>query len=124
MSESAKKGSETPQSSDIPAEQFFEVDMRVGTVLSADPFPQARKPAFRLRIDFGPLGTKHSSAQLTERYHSDELVGSQVIAVVNIGSRNIAGFTSECLVLGVNDESGAVVHLTPHAQVPNGQRVY
>ena len=109
---------------EISPEIFFAIDLRVGTVVGAERFPQARKPSYRLRLDFGPLGVMNSSAQLTERYSSDDLVGRQVIAAVNIGERRIAGFTSECLVLGVDDDTGRVVCLAPDAPVPNGARVY
>ena len=103
---------------------FFSIDMRVGTVLTAEPFPEARKPAIKLTIDFGPeLGTKRSSAQLTRRYVPEELVGRQVVAAVNLGTRRIAGFTSEVLVLGGCPEEGDVVLLKLDAAVPNGTRI-
>ncbi len=103
---------------------FAALDMRVGTVVTAEPFPEARKPAFKLTIDFGPeIGVKRSSAQITRHYTPQELVGRQVVAVVNIGTRRIAGFTSEVLVLGGVPEEGDVVLLAPDAAVPNGTRV-
>ena len=103
---------------------FFSIDMRVGTVLTAEPFPEARKPAIKLTIDFGPeLGTKRSSAQLTRRYVPEELVGRQVVAAVNLGARRIAGFTSEVLVLGGCPEEGDVVLLKLDAPVPDGTRI-
>ena len=103
---------------------FFSIDMRVGTVLTAEPFPEARKPAIKLTIDFGPeLGTKRSSAQLTRRYVPEELVGRQVVAAVNLGTRRIAGFTSEVLVLGGCPEEGDVVLLKLDAAVPDGTRI-
>jgi tRNA-binding protein len=105
-------------------DDFFAIDLRIGTVLAAEPFPEARKPAIKLRIDFGPeLGERQTSAQLTRRYAPEELVGRQVIAVVNIGTRRIAGFTSEVLVLGGVPEEGDVVLLAVDAAVPNGTRV-
>lgn len=103
---------------------FQQVDMRVGTVLSAEPFPEARKPAIKLVIDFGPeLGRKQSSAQLTKRYAPGELVGRRVVAAVNLGTRRIAGFTSEVLVLGAVPEEGDVILLAPDADVPDGARI-
>ena len=103
---------------------FFSIDMRVGTVLSAEPFPEARKPAIKLVIDFGPeLGTRRSSAQLTRRYVPEQLVGRQVVAAVNLGTRRIAGFTSEVLVLGGVPEEGDVVLLALDAPVPDGTRI-
>src|SRR5919206_4333948 len=93
-------------------DDFAAIDLRVGTVLEAEPFPEARKPSYRLRIDFGPgLGVKRSSAQLTARYAPASLVGRQVVAAVNIGSRRIAGFTSEVLVLGAMPTAADVVLL-------------
>ena len=98
--------------------------MRVGTVISAEPFPEARKPAIKLVIDFGAeLGRKQSSAQLTKRYSPEALVGRRVIAAVNLGTRRIAGFTSEVLVLGGCPEEGDVVLLNLDATVPNGTRI-
>jgi tRNA-binding protein len=106
------------------AEQFFEIDMRVGTVLEAEAFPEARKPSIKLSIDFGPeLGTKRSSAQLTVHYTPAELVGRQVIAAVNLGNRRIAGFSSEVLVLGAMPSATEVVLLATDQPVPNGTRI-
>ena len=103
---------------------FFSIDMRVGTVRAAEPFPEARKPAIKLTIDFGPeLGVKRSSAQLTRRYEAAQLVGRQVVAAVNLGSRRIAGFTSEVLVLGGVPEEGDVVLLALDAPLPDGTRI-
>ncbi|HEY4307251.1 MAG TPA: tRNA-binding protein [Gemmatimonadaceae bacterium] len=105
-------------------EQFFEIDMRVGTVLHAEPFPEARKPAIKLTIDFGEaLGTKQSSAQLTVHYTPDKLVGRQIVAAVNLGSRRIAGFTSEVLVLGGMPTATEVVLLALDQPVANGTRI-
>jgi tRNA-binding protein len=105
-------------------DDFFSIDLRVGTVLSAEPFPEARTPAIKLRIDFGAeLGVRQSSAQLTRRYTPEQLVGRQVVAVVNIGTRRVAGFVSEVLVLGGVPEAGDVVLLAPEVAVPDGTRV-
>jgi tRNA-binding protein len=106
------------------AEEFFAIDMRVGTVLRAEHFAEARKPSIKLVIDFGPeLGTKQSSAQLTVRYEPDRLVGRQVVAAVNLGARRIAGFTSEVLVLGAMPTTTDVVLLAPDQPVANGTRI-
>ena len=105
-------------------EAFQQVDMRVGTVISAEPFPEARKPAIKLVIDFGmALGRKQSSAQLTRRYTPEQLVGRRVVAAVNLGTRRIAGFTSEVLVLGAVPEEGDVILLSVDAEVPDGVRI-
>ena len=103
---------------------FASVDMRVGTVLTAAPFPEARKPAIRLTIDFGPeLGVKRSSAQLTVHYTPEQLVGRQVVAAVNLGTRRIAGFESEVLVLGAMPSTTEVVLLATDQRVDNGTRI-
>ena len=98
--------------------------MRVGVVVDAQEFPEARRPAYKLWIDFGPLGEKTSSAQLRALYRAEDLVGRLVVAAVNLGSRNIAGFTSEVLVLGLPDESGEVVLHAVERDIPLGGRVY
>jgi tRNA-binding protein len=109
----------------IPFDTFQQVDIRVGTVLSADPFPEARKPAYKLLIDFGPeIGTRKSSAQITERYTPEELVGRQVAAVVNFAPRQIGPFLSEVLTLGFPDAAGDVVLIAPTRPVPNGARLF
>src|SRR3954470_4593584 len=106
-------------------EEFANIDMRVGTVLSAEPFPEARKPAIKLSIDFGPeLGVKRSSAQLTVHYKPDQLIGRQVCAVVNFPPRQIGPFVSEVLTLGMPDEDGAVVLIKPDFKVPNGGKLF
>lgn len=97
--------------------------MRVGTITEAVPFPKAKKPAYQLTIDFGGLGIKKSSAQITALYTADELVGKQVIAVVNFPVKQIANFFSECLVLGVYTNSNDVVLLQPQQKVINGSRI-
>ena len=107
-----------------PLEAFGILDLRIGTVLSAAPFTEARVPAIKLEIDFGPeLGVKRSSAQLTRRYDPATLVGRQVVAAVNLGVRRIAGFASEVLVLGGAPEKGDVVLLAIDAPVADGTRV-
>jgi tRNA-binding protein len=108
----------------IDISDFERVDMRVGRVLEAEPFPEARKPAYKLRIDFGPLGIRRSSAQLTTHYTPDKLRGKLVIAVLNFPPRQIGPVRSEVLVLGVPDPDGAVVLLEPSLDVPLGGRVF
>jgi tRNA-binding protein len=106
------------------ADDFFAIDMRVGTVVEASPFTEARKPSLRLAIDFGPdLGIRRSSAQLTVHYQPEDLIGRQVVAVVNIGTRRIAGFTSEVLVLGAMPTASEVVLLGVDRPVSNGTRI-
>ena len=107
-----------------PIEAFETLDLRVGRILRAEPNERARKPAYKLWIDFGPMGERTSSAQLRALYPADELVGRLVVAAVNLGTRNIAGFTSEVLVLGLPDERGEVVLLAAEREVPLGGRVY
>ena len=106
------------------AAAFQTLDLRVGRVLRVEPNHAARKPAYKLWIDFGPLGEKTSSAQLVDLYQPDQLVGRLVIAAVNLGDRRIAGFLSQVLVLGLPDEAGRVVLLAAERDVPLGGRVY
>lgn len=109
----------------ITFDDFLKVDVRVGTIVEAKPFPEARKPAFRLVIDFGPvIGVKKSSAQITRNYTLEELVGRQVAAVVNFPPRQIGPFMSEVLTLGFPDAAGEVTLISPTLGVPNGGRLY
>ena len=112
----------TPQ---ITFDDFLKVDIRVGVVVSAEPFPEARKPAIKLRIDFGPeIGEKKSSAQITKYYEPEKLVGKRVLAVVNFPPRQIGKFMSEVLTLGVPDEAGEVVLIAPDLETPVGGRLF
>jgi tRNA-binding protein len=114
-----------PPTPTIGFEEFLKVDIRVGTIVEALPFPQARKPAYRLLIDFGPtIGRRASSAQITEHYTLSELVGRQVAAVVNFAPRQIGPVMSEVLTLGFPDADGKVVLVGPSAPLPNGGRLF
>jgi tRNA-binding protein len=114
-----------PAAPEISFEQFLAVDIRVGRVVAAEPFPEARKPAYKLTIDFGPaIGVKRSSAQLVDRYAPDALVGRLVAAVVNFPPRQIGKFMSEVLTLGFPDQQGAVVLFKPDEDVPVGGRLF
>jgi tRNA-binding protein len=109
----------------ISIEDFQRLEMRVGRIIGVEPFPEARKPAYKLRIDFGPeLGIKQSSAQLTTLYTREDLLNRLVVGVVNFPPRRIAGFSSEVLVLGAPDEQGAVVLLEPERHAPLGARIF
>jgi len=107
----------------ISWDDFEKVDMRVGTITEVNDFPRAKKPAYQLTIDFGELGTKRSSAQVTKFYSKENLLNKQVIAVVNFAPKNIAGFMSECLVLGVYTQEKDVVLLQPERSVGNGWKI-
>lgn len=114
-----------PAADPISFDDFLRVDIRVGTIIEVRPFPEARKPAFKLTIDFGPvIGVKKSSAQITVRHDADELVGKQVAAVVNFPPRQVGPFMSEVLTLGFPDEAGEVVLMGPSLTVPNGGRMF
>jgi tRNA-binding protein len=108
----------------VPFDTFLALDIRVGTIVAVDPFPEARKPAYKLTIDFGPLGMKRSSAQITRHYTPEMLLGRQVAAVVNFAPRQIGKFMSEVLTLGFPDAEGEVVLVSPERQVPNGGRLF
>ncbi len=110
---------------EISFDDFLKVDIRVGTVVRAENYPEARKPAIKLWIDFGPeLGEKKTSAQITDHYTPETLVGRQVMAVVNFPPRQIGKFMSEVLTLGVSDDAGGIVLLSPDTRVANGQRMH
>jgi tRNA-binding protein len=110
---------------EITYDDFENVDIRVGTIVAVEPFPEARKPAFKLKIDFGPaIGIKKSSAQITKHYSAETLVGKQVAAVVNFPPRQIGPFMSEVLTLGFPDEGGGVVLISPTLTVPNGGKLF
>lgn len=111
--------------SEISFDDFLAVDIRVGTIVEAEPYPEARKPAYKLRIDFGPdIGIKKSSAQITVHYTIEGLIGRQVAAVVNFPPRQIGKFMSEVLTLGFSDSNGDIVLLQPERAVPNGGRMH
>ncbi|MEN3791913.1 tRNA-binding protein [Fulvimarina sp. MAC3] len=113
------------QTETISFDDFLRVDIRVGTIVEAEPFPEARKPAIKLRIDFGgSIGVKKSSAQITKHYEPADLIGKKVLAVVNFPPRQIGKFMSEVLTLGVPDDSGEVVLICPDEDVPIGGRLY
>lgn len=110
---------------EITFDDFLKVDIRVGTIIRAEPFPEARKPAFKLWVDFGDdFGVKKSSAQITTHYELENLIGRQVMAVVNFPPRQIGPVRSEILVLGASDAEGGIVLLAPDRTVPNGSRMH
>ncbi|MBU6449880.1 MAG: tRNA-binding protein [Rhodospirillales bacterium] len=116
---------DAPGAPPIEFNQFMAVDIRIGTVVAAEPYPEARKPALKLSIDFGPgIGVKRSSAQITKHYTAEALLGRQVAAVVNFPPRQIGKFMSEVLTLGFPDEAGEVVLFAPDRNVPNGARLF
>ena len=104
-------------------EDFQKIDLRIGTIIKVEEFPEARNPAYKLTIDFGPLGTKQSSAQITSLYKPDELMNRQIVAVFNFPPKKIAGFTSEVLVLGANGDASEIVLVQPENLLPNGSVV-
>jgi len=107
----------------INIKDFGKLDLRIGTILKAELLNKAKKPAYSLEIDFGELGIKKSSAQITDLYHPSDLVGKQIVAVINLSPKKIAGVTSEVLVLGANNKDHAVVLLEPQKNIPNGAKV-
>jgi tRNA-binding protein len=114
-----------PLESEIAYGDFRRVDIRVGTIVAVDPFPEARKPAYKLTVDFGPvIGQRRSSAQITKHYRPEDLIGRQVAAVVNFPKKQIGPFMSEALVMGFPDEAGEVVLVGPGHKVPNGGRLF
>ena len=119
------EGQSEALSPEITYDDFRRVDIRVGTIVAAEPYPEARKPAFKLTVDFGPaIGTRRTSAQITRHYTLDQLVGRQVAAVINFPKKQIGKFMSEVLVLGFPDDQGEVVMIQPSLGVPNGGRLY
>ena len=109
----------------ISYEEFLKVDVRIGTVVACDPFPEARRPAYKLKVDFGPgIGVRTSSAQITELYGANEVIGRQVAAVVNFPPKQIGPFMSEVLVLGFENADGNVAMITVAPPVPNGKRMF
>ena len=117
--------SSSPPPGPITFEDFLKVDIRVGTIIAAEPYPEARKPSYKLRIDFGPgIGEKRSSAQITRHYAPDTLVGRQVAAVINFPPRQIGKFMSEVLTLGFPDATGEVVLIGPGHKIPDGGRLF
>ncbi len=110
---------------ELAFDDFLKVDIRVGTVINAEPYPEARKPAVKLWIDFGAdIGERKTSAQITHHYEPETLIGRQVIAVVNFPAKQIGTFMSECLVLGLPDDNDEVVLLGPDQTIPNGGRMH
>lgn len=108
----------------ISWDDFSKIELRAGTIIGAEPFPEARKPAYKLRIDFGDLGTRTSSAQITDLYQPSDLIGKQVLCVLNFPPKQIANFHSECLVTGVANADGHVVLVSPDTKVENGVKLF
>lgn len=109
----------------ISYDDFEKVDIRSGTVVRAEEFPEARKPAYKIWVDFGPaIGVRQTSAQVTQHYTPDSLIGRQVAGCINLGPKKIAGFTSEFLLLGFSDDNGAVCLIQPDPSVPNGKKLH
>lgn len=107
----------------ITWQHFEQTDIRVGTIVAAEEFPEARKPAYKLQVDLGPLGIRKTSAQITKHYTSEELVGKQVLCVTNLGKKQIGGFMSEILVTGFADQNGDIILAQPAGTVPNGSKL-
>lgn len=107
----------------ISLEDFEKINIRTGTIVQVDNFTKARKPAYQLRIDFGELGIKQSSAQIADHYKKEDLIGQQVVAVINFPVKQVANFFSECLVLGVYDDNNRVILLQPERRVTDGQKI-
>ncbi len=105
-------------------QDFEKVELRVGTILEVQDFPEARKPAYKLTIDFGEFGTRSSSAQITKHYKKEDLVGKQVVCVINFPTKQIGPFVSECLTTGFADENGEIVLTQPERKVPNGAKIF
>jgi tRNA-binding protein len=110
--------------SEIPWSTFEQVDIRVGTIIKTEAFPEARKPAYKIWVDLGPLGIKKASAQVTEHYTIVELTGKQVVCIVNFGEKQIGPFLSQVLISGFPDENGAVILTTVDKKVPNGAKLF
>ena len=115
---------EAPALQEITWADFEKIELRAGTIIEVEDFPKARKPAYQLKIDFGEFGIRQSSAQLTVHYKKEDLLGRQVMAVINFPRKQIANFFSECLVTGVPDENGAVVLLATDQKVANGAKIF
>lgn len=109
---------------EISWEDFDKVELRVGTILSVEDFPKAKKPSYKIKIDFGEFGVRQSSAQITVHYSKEDLIGRQVLAVINFPKKQIANFFSECLTTGLPDMNGNVVLLSPDKPVPNGSKLF
>lgn len=109
---------------EITWSDFEKVELRVGTIIDVQDFPEARKPAYKLAIDFGELGTKKSSAQITKHYTKEDLLGRQVVCVINFPPKQIGPFISECLTTGFADENGDIVLTQPERKVPNGSKMF
>jgi tRNA-binding protein len=101
-------------------ENFLKLSIHCGTIVKVEPFPKAKNPSYKLFVDFGPIGMKQSSAQLTKNYATDDLLGAQILGLLNIPARNIAGFVSEFLLLGIEDKNGGIAIIKPDFNVPNG----
>lgn len=117
------QNSKTIEKPPVSWQDFEKLDIRTGTILSSEDFPEARKPAYQLTIDFGVLGIKKTSAQITELYRKEDLIGLQILAIVNFPKKQIANFMSECLILGVYGENDAVTLINPERKIANGSKL-